>query len=75
MTCKLIHIKQRGYKQNQIADHIKDIKFCGRKEALTRKQKSDKLAFVTQYTNNIQRIKRILNKHCMVIKHVKSANN
>ena len=67
MTCKLIHkLKQRGYKQNQIAHHIKDIKFSGRNRALTRKQKAqqtDRLVFVTQYTDDIQRIRRILNKH------------
>ena len=72
MTCKLIHkLKQRGYKQNQIANHIKEIKFSGRKKVLTRKQKpqqTDKLIFVTQYTDNIQRIKRIFNKHWKLIK-------
>ena len=36
MICNLIHkLKQRGYKQNQIASHITDIKFSGRKKALT----------------------------------------
>ena len=40
MTCKLIQkLKQRGYKQNQIVDHIQHIKFTGRKEALKRKNK------------------------------------
>ena len=65
-------IKQRGYKQNQIANHIKEIKFSGRKKALTRKQKpqqTDKLIYVTQYTDNIQRIKRIFNKYWKLIKN------
>ena len=40
MTCKLIHkLKERGHKQNQIIEHIKNIKFDGRREALTRKSK------------------------------------
>ena len=41
ITCKLIHkLKQRGYKQNQIANHIKEIKFSGRKKALTIENKN-----------------------------------
>ena len=65
-------LKQRGYKQSQIANHIKDIKFSERKKALTRKKKpqqTDKLVFVTQYTDDIQRIKRIFNKHWKLIKN------
>ena len=73
MTCKLIQkLKQRGYKQNQIVDHIQHIKFTGRKEALTRKNKpkqTDKLVFITQYTDDIHRIKRIFNKHWKLIKN------
>ena len=64
MTCRLIQkLKQRGYKQSQIVDHIKHIKFTERKQALTRKNKpkqTDKLVFITQYTDDIQRIKRTL---------------
>ena len=40
---------ERGCKQFQIVDHIKDIKFSG---ALTRKHK-DKLVLVTQYSDDI----------------------
>ena len=66
MTCKLIHkLKERGYKQNQIIEHIKNIKFDGRREALTRKSK----LFVTQYSDDIQRIKPFLNKHWKLIKN------
>ena len=32
-------------------------------------QQTDKLIFVTQYTDNIQRIKRIFNKHWELIKN------
>ena len=60
---------QRGYQQNQIVNHIKDIKFNERKKALTRKQtpqQTDELVFVTQYTDDIH---RILNKHWELIKN------
>ena len=34
MKLILIHkLKERGYKQNQIIEHIKNIKFDGRREA------------------------------------------
>ena len=73
MTYKLVHkLKQRGYKQSQIVHHIKDIKFSERKTALTRKQKPtqpQKLVFVTQFSDDIQRIKRVFNKHWRLIKN------
>ena len=73
MTLKLIHkLKQRGYKHNQIINHIKDIPFSERDEALRRKTKtpkSDKLVFVTQYTDDINRIKGIFRKHWTLIKN------
>ena len=75
MTYKLVHkLKQRGYKHNEIINHIKDIPFSERKETLTRKQKpkqTDKLIFVTQYTDDIHRIKRIFKKHWTLIKNNK----
>ena len=44
MTLKLIHkLKHRGYINNQIVSHIKDISFSDRKEALTRKVKPNNL--------------------------------
>ena len=66
MTLKLIHkLKQIGYKPNQVIGHIKDIPFSNRKEALNRKVKTkqpDKLIFATQYSDDINRIKRIFKK-------------
>ena len=74
MTYKLVHkLKQRGYKHNEIINHIKDIPFSERKETLTRKQKpkqTDKLIFVTQHTDDIHRIKRIFKKHWTLIKTI-----
>ena len=53
MTLKLVHnLKQRGYKHNQVINHIKDISFNDKTEALRRKHKviqTDKLVFVTSY--------------------------
>ena len=73
MTLKLIHkLKQRGYKPNQVFRHIKDIPFNERKEALKRKIKikqPDKLIFATQYSDDINRIKRIFKKHWKLIKN------
>ena len=39
-------MKKRGYKQNQIVNHIKNIKFSGKKEALTTKQNKKVLYIV-----------------------------
>ena len=73
MTLKLIHkLKQRGYKPNQVIRHIKNIPFNERKEALKRKVKikqPDKLIFATQYSDDINRIKRIFKKHWKLIKN------
>ena len=60
MTSKLIHkLKQRGYKHNQIIDHIKSTPFIHRNETLKRKAKTqqpNKLVFVTQFqTINLQK--------------------
>ena len=61
MIYKPIHkLKQRGYKHNQIVNHIQDIRFNERNVALTRKQKpkqADKLSlvFITQYTDDMHR--------------------
>ena len=72
-TLKLVHkLKQRGYKHNQIINHIKDISFNDRIEALKRKNKAkqtDKLVFVTHYTDDINRIKGIFRKHWKLIKN------
>ena len=73
MALKLIHkLKQRGYKHNQITSHIKDIPFSDRKVALRRKVKTkqpDKLVFATQYSDDINRIKRIFRKHWTLIEN------
>lgn len=52
------------------------IKFSGR-QALKRKTKpkqTDKLVFVIQYTDDIQRMKQIFNKHWKLIKYYQYLN-
>ena len=63
---------QRGYKHNQIVNHVRDIPFSNRKEALTRKIKTkqpNRLIFATQYSDDINRIKGIFKKHWTLIKN------
>ena len=73
MKCKLVNkLKQRGYKHNQIVNHIKDIKFNERNKTLKRKhkpQQSNKLIFTTHYNDDINRIKGIFKKHWTLIKN------
>ena len=72
MTCKLIHkLKQRGYKQSQIAHHIKDIKFNGRNsiDQKTKSPTNTQISICHTYTDDIQRIRWIFNKHWKLIKN------
>ena len=71
MTIKLTNrLKQRGYKPNQIVPHINSVKFNQRKRTLFQKPKSNptkKLVFVTQFSDDTQRLKHILKKHWKLI--------
>ena len=48
---------QRGYKHDQIINHVRDIPFSDRKEALTRKVRTkqpSKIILATHYSDDIQ---------------------
>ena len=62
LTRKLI---TRGYKQTEIEQEIKDIRFSSRQTSLTKttKPKQNKTVFITQFCDDTQRIKQILYKH------------
>ena len=65
----LIHrLKHRGYRQNQIIQHVNEIKFNQRHESLTKiKQKEPKLVFTTNYCDDIHRIECLFKKKALEI--------
>ena len=66
MTLKLVHkLKERGYSLNEIINHIQNTPLNERETALKQKQNPkhiEKLVFVTRYTDDVYRIKRIFKK-------------
>ena len=63
---------QRGYKHKQILPHINAVKFSQRHQTLFKgkpKNNKKKLVFVTQFCDDAQRLKQILEKHWKLIQN------
>ena len=69
-------LTQRGYKQNQIIEHIKTIQFNQRQQILykqkTKNKKTPKLAFTTLWCDDAKRLKQTIKKHWRLIENNKT---
>ena len=64
-------LTQRGYKQNQIIEHIKTIQFNQRQQILSKGKTKHppKIAFTTLWCDDAKRLKQIIKKHWRLIQN------
>ena len=79
MKTQLVHkFKQRGYKQNLFINEMEGIRHKDRAKTLTRKSKlkdTHNQILVTNYSDDIPRIKEIIHKHWKIIQNDPKRNN